>query len=109
MRRSRGLVGAAMLLALTLFPAPSDAKHKGRGGVSECQQRIANKISADHPPSRGVSFDSDAQRSSAGKNAVTISGWGRVRTAKNKRRGFSYRCVYNTSSGKLSKVNYSID
>lgn len=101
-------LGVALATVLCLLPARGTAKHKHSGGVSGCQQRVADKIRADHQPSRGSSFDSDVQRSKLGNNAVTIGGRGRVRTAKGKKRSFSYSCVYNHRTGKLSKVKYTI-
>ena len=74
----------------------------------QCQRSVADRIRANHPASRGSSFDSHVQRNPHGNNAVTISGWGNVRTAKGKKRGLTYSCVYNLRSGALSKVKYKI-
>jgi hypothetical protein len=101
-------VSLAIVAVLCLSPAVAAAKKKHGEAVTACQQRIAEKIKADHPPSQGSSFDGQVQRDKNGENAVTIRGSGRVRTAKNKNRGFSYSCVYNHRNGKLSKVKYSI-
>jgi hypothetical protein len=107
-RRMRIALCLAVTVVLFLAPAGAGAKRKHQGGVRECQQRVADKIQSDHPPSRGSWFDSDVERTPLGNNAVTISGRGRVKTAKGKKRGFSYSCVYNHRSGKLSKVKYLI-
>ena len=106
--RRRWLIGAALVVPLYLLPAPCSAKQKHRGGVTQCQQRVADKIRAGYSPSRGVSFDSGVQRNPRGHHAVTISGWGHVRSAKGKKRGFAYSCVYDQRSGALSKVKYTI-
>ncbi len=108
MQRRSWVLAVMLVTALGWPPAKAGAKHKHGDGVSQCQQRIANTIRADHPPSRGTSFESDVQRSKWGNNAVTISGRGHLRTAKGKKRAFSYSCVYNHSNGKLSKVKYRI-
>ena len=106
----RRLVPALVIAiaAACLLPAGASAKKKHHSGVHECQHRIADRIGDAHPESRGSSFSSDVQRNALGNNAVTISGRGHVRTAKNKKKGFSYSCVYNVRSGKLSKVKYKI-
>lgn len=108
MQRRSWILGLTLVSSLCLLQAKAYAKHKHGDGVSQCQQGIANRIRADHPPSRGTSFDSDVQRSKWGNNAVTISGRGHLRTEKGKKRSFSYSCIYNHSNGKLSKVKYRI-
>lgn len=105
--RARIVIGVVAVLCL--FPLVAGAKKKQHGeAVTACQQRIAEQIKADHPPSQGSSFDGQVQRDKNGENAITIRGTGRVRTAKNKNRAFSYSCVYNHRNGKLSKVKYGI-
>ena len=104
----RRFFGPVLVTVVCLLPANGWAKSKHSGGVSACQHRVAERIQSDHPPSRGSKFDSDVDRTKLGDNAVTISGRGWVRTAKNKKRSFSYSCVYNHRNGKLSKVRYSI-
>jgi hypothetical protein len=108
MSRRFRLPGLVLMTLLCFLPAIGSAKHKHNAGVSECQQRVADRIRKDHPPSRGSSFASDVERTKLGDNAVTISGRGFVRTAKGKNRRFTYSCVYNHRSGKLSKVKYNI-
>jgi hypothetical protein len=109
MQRRRLIPVLVMAIAAAcLLPASASAKKKHHSGVRECQQRIADKIRDAHPESRGSSFSSDVQRNGLGNNAVSISGRGQVRTAKNKKKGFSYGCVYNLRSGKLSKLKYKI-
>jgi hypothetical protein len=79
-------------------------------GSTSCQSRVADKISADHPPSRGSSFDSSTiERRRVNQNTLAISGRGKVKTAKGAYRGFTYSCLYNERSGKLSKVQYRIE
>lgn len=107
-QRQTVILSVALIVTFCLLPATGSAKQKHRAGVTQCQRSVANRIRADHSPSRGASFDSGVQRSPRGNNAVTISGWGNVRTAKGKKRGFTYSCVYNLRSGALSKVKYKI-
>lgn len=110
MARYRTLMfGMALVAALGVRPARASAKqHHHHGGVRQCQQRVADKISAERSRSRGSSFESSVQRTPYGSNAVTISGRGHVRTAQGKTRSFTYSCVYNLRNGNLSKVRYSI-
>ena len=86
-------------------PAAADAKQKNNS-VTQCQQRVADRIRAGYSPARSLSFNRDVQWSSRGKHGVTISGSGRVHMAKHKKRGFSYNCVYNR--GAVTKVKYSV-
>lgn len=104
----RAGIVVGVVAVLCLCPLVADAKKKHGEAVTACQRQVADRIKADHPPSQGSSFDGQVQRDKNGENAVTIRGSGRVRTAKNKNRGFSYSCVYNHRNGKLSKVKYSI-
>jgi len=108
LQRRTVMLSGALVVALCLLPAPSNAKQRHRSGVSQCQRSVAARISRDHPRSRGSSFASNVQRSPRGNNAVRISGRGNVRTAKGRKRGFTYSCVFNTRSGVLSKVSYKI-
>jgi hypothetical protein len=98
----------AVVAVLGLMPSLAAAKKNHGEGVTACQARIAERIQADHPPSRGSSFDKHVERETLGDNALTIRGAGTVHTAKGKNRSFAYSCVYNHRSGKLSKVKYSI-
>lgn len=107
--RARPAVAIVVVAVLGLSPSMAAAKKKHHGeGVQACQSRIAERIQADHPPSRGSSFDKNVEREKQGENALAIRGSGKVHTAKGKNRSFAYSCVYNHRSGKLTKVKYSI-
>jgi hypothetical protein len=98
---------AAVVAALVLTSACATM---GGGGSGDCKGLVADKIKADHPQSRGASFDSGSvERRRINNNAVAITGRGTVRTAKGGKRGFTYSCVYNERNGRLSKVQYSVN
>lgn len=104
----RGHAWRTAVLALVASAIAGCSTLHGAGSTS-CQSRVADKISADHPPSRGSSFDSSTiERRRIGDNAIAISGRGKVKTAKGAYRAFTYSCVYNERSGNLSKVQYRI-
>jgi hypothetical protein len=105
----RGHWWRAAVLGLTAAALAGCSTLHGAGSTS-CQSRVADKISADHPPSRGSSFDSSTiERRRINDNTIAISGRGKVKTAKGPYRGFTYSCLYNERSGKLSKVQYRIE
>jgi hypothetical protein len=105
-RRSIGQQ-AALVAALLLTSACATM---GGGGSGDCKGLVADKIKADHPQSRGASFDSNSvERRRINENAVAITGRGTVRTAKGGKRAFTYSCVYNERNRRLSKVQYRIN
>jgi hypothetical protein len=104
----RWIFGGALCVALLLLPARSDAKHHDGGAVYECQELVASRISADHPPSRGTAFDGNVWHSRYGNNAERISGQARVRTARGWNRRVTYSCLYNRRNGRVSAIRYDI-
>ena len=104
----RWIFGGVLCVACVLVPASSEAKHHGGDAVHECQALVANRISADHPPSRGTAFDGNVWQSQYGHNAERISGQARVRTARGWNRRVTYSCLYNRRNGRVSGVRYDI-
>lgn len=108
--RIRGAVGRWVLIgvaAAALAAAAGCSALRGRSG--ECQQRVVEKIEADHPQSRGATIESNSVVArEQGGNRTLISGRGRVRTRKGDYRFFTFSCVYNELSGRVSDVTYQV-
>jgi hypothetical protein len=80
--------------------------HRGSG---DCQEQVIAKIEHEHPQSRGAKIDSNSiQSRQNGTNHVQFSGRGTVRTQKGTYRGFTFSCVYNDLSGRVSDVRYQV-
>ena len=92
------------VLAVLLLPACSAMQI----GAGTCQSRVADRILNDHPQSRGSTFDKDVDKRQQGNQAILVSGRGRVRTKSGDYRHFTYSCVYNTRTERLSNVKYDI-
>lgn len=104
MRRTAAL---ALGVALVMISAGCSAM---RGASGNCQQRILDKIRADHPQSQRSTIDADSVvRRSQGDNRVGISGRGKVKTAKGDFRNFSFSCTYDEDNDRLTKVRYTIE
>ena len=92
------------VLAMVALPACSAMQI----GTGTCQSRVADRILNDHPQSRGSTFDKDVDKRQQGNEAILVSGRGRVRTKSGDYRPFTYSCVYNTCTERLSNVQYDI-
>lgn len=99
----RWLSGITVAAAL-LLPACSAMQI----GAGTCQSRVSDRILNDYPQSRGSTFDKDVQKRQQGNDTILVSGRGRVRTKGGDYRHFTYSCVYNTRTERLSNVKYDI-
>jgi hypothetical protein len=79
--------------------------HRGSG---DCQQQVIAKIEHEHPQSRSTKIESNSIQSRQNGNRVQFTGRGVVRTQKGDYRGFTFSCVYNDLSGRVSDVRYQV-
>jgi hypothetical protein len=103
-RRWSRIVLVAVIAAV---PAAARAKRHGEA-AGECQQRVASRIRADHPRSRGTSFDPEVQRTGSRQGALHLGGAGYVRTAKGAMRRFTYTCVVDRATRSVTRVRYTV-
>ena len=107
--RTTAAAGRGMMLLLAIALAATSGCSTLRRGTGDCQQRVIDKIENDHPQSRGTSIDSSSiETHKQGASRVLVTGRGRVRTQKGDYRQFTFSCVYNDSSGRVSDVKYQV-
>lgn len=98
-----------MVLVLAIALAAGAGCSAMQRGTSDCQQRVIDKMETDHPQSRGAKIDTNSiQTRQQGSNRILVTGRGRVRTQKGDLRGFTFSCVYNDFSGRVSDVKYDV-
>ncbi len=78
-------------------------------GSSDCQDRVVAKIKREHPQSRGTTIDADSvQTRRQDTNDVQVNGSGQVVTKKGATRTFTFSCMYDDRSGRISAVSYDV-
>jgi hypothetical protein len=80
--------------------------HRGSG---DCQEQVIAKIEREHPQSRSAKIDSNSiQSRQTSTNRIQFTGRGLGRTQQGSYRGFTFSCVFNDLSGRVSDVRYQV-
>jgi hypothetical protein len=100
----RLLISILVLICTAPLAIPTTAHTDGQGAMYACQRAVAKEVRRSHPHAVRVEFvDGKVRKVSKGERGVKGNGLFQVKKGKSYK--FTYRCTYNSRSGKTYGVS----